>query len=269
MTDYKKYEFPSEEIFNTLITDLGYTPDNLVYLGDINNDGKVYVDVLWLNFTNIWSEYQIYPGVDTSHTFLGRNDYQYNTDINLQLALIKVYPNYINKDVTLISMDNLHRLIRKTPLSTKGIKNRKEYYSEDESIVWSIESIYWFETNKPNYNVDGIVKIHTWYDIDGNARISTERFIPMSDEDKAREMKIFRENAILYLKSREAQLFALLYGYFKSDIQDYIDVGDKEVFEQALLNFPSPEIQAIFAQEFPIIGGGTTTVIAGILAELL
>ena len=91
----------------------------------------------------------------------------------------------------------------------------------------------------------------------------------MSDEDKARELKIFRENAILYLKSREPQLFNLLYGYFRNAIQDYIDVGDKDTFEQKLLNFPDPTVQLIFSQEIPMLSGGTITVIDGILAELL
>ena len=119
MTDYKKYEFPNQETFNIALEELGYTPDNMVILGDLTGNGRFYVDILWTNYNNIWVEYQIYPGVDTSHTFLGRNDYQYNTEINLQLALLDAYPHYVNKDVTLIPMDNLHNLIRRTPVSTK------------------------------------------------------------------------------------------------------------------------------------------------------
>ena len=268
MTDYKKYEFPNQETFNIALEELGYTPDNMVILGDLTGNGRFYVDILWTNYNNIWVEYQIYPGVDTSHTFLGRNDYQYNTEINLQLALLDAYPHYVNKDVTLIPMDNLHNLIRRTPVSTKGVKNRKEYYYND-SIVWSIESVYWFEVEKPDHNDGGIVKIHTWYDKSGSPLIITKRFIPISDEDKARELKIFRENAILYLKSREPQLFNLLYGYFRNAIRDYIDVGDKDTFEQKLLNFPDPTVQLIFSQEIPMLSGGTITVIDGILAELL
>lgn len=265
-TDYRKYEFPLG-VYETLINNVSINFSTVVDLGELN--GKKYVDVLWINgeFQD-WLEYEIYPGVDTAHTFLGVNDYQYNTEINRNLALVDVYPHFINKDVTLLQMDNLHNLIRETPLSNKGVK-RIKIYKHNNIPVWSIESVYWFDVDDERYNEDGIVKIHTWYSKSGEPLISNSRFIPMSNEDKEKEMKYFRENAINYLKSANPDLFSLLYTYFKEDIITYINVGDKLALETALTSSTEPIIVGTLSYEIPTISGGLTTVLQGILAELL
>lgn len=263
-TDYRKYEFPSKQIFDALFLE---EYKNLVELGEISN--KYYVDVLWTQpIPEGWLDYQIYPGVDTSHTFLGRDDYQYNTEINLQLAICSVYPNFINKDVTLIQVDNLNKLVRTTPLSTKGIKGIK-YYKYNNDIIWSIESIYWFEVEKEQHDPNGIVKIHTWYNKAGEPHLVTKRFIPRSNEDKELDLKNFRNNAINYLKSAQPQLFSLLYGYFSTDIINYINLGDKEILENALNSSEDPTVIATLNYELTLPNGSNITVLQGILAELL
>ena len=266
-TNYRKYEFPNEQTYLQLVESLTTDELNKVVLGEY--DGKYYVDILWTSDQyKGWEEYQIYPGVDTSHTFLGRDDYQYNTEINLELALCDVYPNFINKDVTLIQVDNLSKLIRTTPLSNKGIKGIK-YYKYNDNIVWSIESIYWFEVEKEQHNVDGIVKIHTWYNKSGEPQLVTKRFVPRSNEDKELDLKEFRNNAINYLKSAQPQLFSLLYGYFNTDIINYINLGNKETLEDALNSSEDPTVIATLNYELTLPSGGTITVLQGILAELL
>lgn len=265
-TDYRKYKFPLG-VFEELINDVVINQSSIVDLGEQDN-GK-YVDILWVGDEYVnWIEYEIYPGVDTTHTFLGFNDFQYNTDINKNLELINAYPNFINKDVTLLQMDNLNNLIRETPLSSKGIKRIKNY-KYNNKLVWSIESIYWFDIDDSRYNEAGIVKVHTWYDKNGEPYIANSRFIPMSNEDKEKELKYFRENAINYLKSANSDLFSLLYGYFKEDILNYINVGDKHVLETALTSSTEPIIVGTLGYEIPTINGGTITVLNGILTELL
>lgn len=265
-TDYRKYEFPLG-VYENLTENLILNQSILVDLGEQND--KKYIDVLWINGeVQNWGEYEIYPGIDTQHTFLGYNDYQYNTAINRRLTLLEAYPHLINRDVTLIQMDNLHLLVRETPLSDKGIKRIKNYKYND-LLVWSIESIYWFDVDDLRRNEGGIVKIHSWYDANGEVVVSNSRFIPMSNEDKEKELKYFRENAINYLKSANSDLFNLLYGYFKDDILNYINVGDKNTLEAALTSSTEPIVVGTLNYEIPTVNGGVTTVLQGILAELL
>ena len=73
MYSFKKYEFPSEEIFDNLVIKHEENPFHVfIKLGILRND-KFSVDVLWYGGPDYeWREYEIYDVEGNgSHTFAG------------------------------------------------------------------------------------------------------------------------------------------------------------------------------------------------------
>ena len=86
-----------------------------------------------------------------------------------------------------------------------------------------------------------------------------------------------KNNASVYSPTRRSS--DLLYAFFKNEIDEYIRTGDKQKFEEVLVwakdNHPYQDenenyiVRLTLSQEIPTQSEGTTTVINGILDELV
>jgi hypothetical protein len=103
--------------------------------------------------------------------------------------------------------------------------------------------------------------------------------VVLSADDKEEIRKVQRERILTYFKSQQSDLYNFLYMFFKTSIDDYIATGNKETFEailnDAAINHPYQDgngnyiVRLTLLQEVPRQSGGTTTVLNGILDELV
>ena len=195
---------------------------------------------------------------------------------NLKIALFEVYPELDGMNYQLLQLDNLPGIKRLEPISDKGLKGVKKY-TKNDVLIWSIETKYWFE-NDAEF-LEGVVKTINIYDKAERIVDSWCKKVVLSADDKEEIRKVQRERILTYFKSQQSDLYNFLYMFFKSEIDDYIATGDKEKFE-AVLNDASINhhyqdgngnyiVRLTLMQEVPTQSGGTTTVINGILDELV
>jgi hypothetical protein len=194
---------------------------------------------------------------------------------NSRLAVLVKYPEVESMNLQLLQLDNLPGIKRLEPISHKGLKGEK-FYVKDNQLIWSITSKYWFETSSPF--PEGVIKVVKLFDMAGNVVETWSKEVVLSVDDKEVIRKEQRERILSYFKSQQAGLFSFLYAFFKSEIDDYVAVGNKALFqsilEDAAINHPYQQegiyvVRETLLMEIPTQTGGTTTVLQGILDELV
>jgi hypothetical protein len=192
------------------------------------------------------------------------------------LALTEKYPELQGMNYRLLQLDNLPEIQRLEPISDKGLKGVKKYV-KDGVLIWSIETKFWFE-NDSNFP-EGVVKTVKLYDIGERVVDSWTKKVNLSADDKEVIRKEQRERILSYFKSQQSSLFDFLYTFFKTEIDEYIRTGDKQKFQDVLIwakfNHPYQDenevyiVRVTLSMEVPRVSGGTTTVLNGILEELV
>ena len=195
---------------------------------------------------------------------------------NSKIALFETYPELVGMNYQLLQLDNLPGIKRLEPISDKGLKGVKKY-TKNDVLIWSIETKYWFETDAEFS--EGVVKTINLYDRAERIVDSWCKKVVLSADDKEEIRKVQRERILTYFKSQQSDLYNFLYMFFKTSIDDYIATGNKETFEAILndasINHPYQDgngnyiVRLTLMQEVSTQSGGTTTVINGILAELV
>jgi hypothetical protein len=193
-----------------------------------------------------------------------------------KIAISEKYPELSGMNFRLLQLDNLPDIQRLEPISDKGLKGVKKYV-KDGVLIWSIETKFWFE-NDSNFP-EGVVKTVKLYDIGKRVVDSWTKKVNLSSDDKEVIRKEQRERILSYFKSQQSDLYNFLYSFFKSEIDDYVQTGDKAKFESVLVwakdNHPYQDenenyiVRLTLSQEIPTQSEGTTTVLNGILDELV
>jgi hypothetical protein len=186
-----------------------------------------------------------------------------------KIQLFESYPELNGLNYKLLNLDNLPDIKRQETLANKGLKGEKKYF-KGESLVWSSEKKYWFEPNP--INPDGLVRIVKLFSKAGTVIDTWSVYQNLTDDDKQFFLKKQRELIFEYFKSQQAQLFQLLYAFFSKEINDYVMIGGTALADtliDAKDNHESPVVRGTLAMEVPTLSGGTTTVLNGILAELV
>lgn len=196
--------------------------------------------------------------------------------INSKIALHEKYPELAGMNWQLLQLDNLPGIQRLEPISDKGLKGIKKYEKEGV-LIWSIETKFWFEQDSDF--PEGVVKTVKLYDIGKRIVDSWTKKVNLSADDKEVIRKEQRERILSYFKSQQSDLYNFLYSFFKSEIDDYVQTGNKEKFESILVwakdNHPYQDenevyiVRVTLSMEVPRASGGTTTVLNGILDELV
>ena len=189
---------------------------------------------------------------------------------NSKIALFEAYPELVGMNYKLIQLDNLEEIKRLEPISDKGLKGVKKYV-KDAVLIWSIETKFWFEDDATY--LDGVVKTIKIYDKAERVVDSWVKRVELSSDDKENIRKVQRDRILTYFKSQQEQLFQFLYAFFKEEINNYIAVGNKDAFEvilnDAVINHESALVRGTLSSEVTTQSGGTTTVLQGILDELV
>ena len=193
-----------------------------------------------------------------------------------KIALHEKYPEVVGMNWQLLQLDNLPEIQRLEPISDKGLKGVKKYV-KDDVLIWSIETKFWFENDSTF--PEGVVKTVKLYDIGERVVDSWTKKVSLSADDKEVIRKEQRERILSYFKSQQSQLFDFLYTFFKTEIDEYIRTGDKQKFQDVLIwakfNHPYQDENEVYivretlSMEVPRASGGTTTVLNGILDELV
>ena len=207
---------------------------------------------------------------------LAVGDVEIYEQTNSKLALTEKYPELSNMNYRLIQLDNLPEIQRLEPISDKGLKGVKKYV-KDDVLIWSIETKFWFENDSTF--PEGVIKTVKLYDIGErvvDSWINTKALSPDKKESIRQEQ---RRLILFYFKSQQPQIFDLLYTFFRLEIDEYIQTGDKQKFEDILVwakdNHPYQDenevyiVRATLSMEVLRASSGTTTVLNGILAELV
>jgi len=195
---------------------------------------------------------------------------------NSKIALFEAYPELVGTNYQLLQLDNLPSIRRRETISNKGLKGRN-YYEKNGVLIWSIETKYWFEEDSAFQ--EGVVKIIKIYDKGERVIDAWINEVEMSADRKQFVLLEQRQLIMIYFKSQQPTLFNFLYSFFKTEIDEYVQTGDKDKFE-AILNdavinhqFQDPEgnytVRDTLVLEVPRQSGGTTTVLNGILDELV
>lgn len=209
----------------------------------------------------------------------GATEEEIETDYNSKLALTEKYPGLIGMNFQLLQLDNLPGIKRLEPISDKGLKGEKKY-TKDGQLIWSIKTTYWFEEDTESNPIypDGVVKTVRLFDMGGEIVDAWNKQVELSADDKEVIRKEQRERIMSYFKSQQPELFGFLYAFFRTEIEDYISVGKKSAFEailtDAAANHPYQSegvyvVRVTLNQEIPTQSGGTTTVLQGIIYELV
>ena len=212
----------------------------------------------------------------TKEVYEGATPEEIAEQTNSKLALSEKYPELQGMNFRLLQLDNLPEIQRLEPISDKGLKGVKKYV-KDGVLIWSIETKFWFE-NDSNFP-EGVVKTVKLYDIGERVVDSWTKKVNLSADDKEVIRKEQRERILSYFKSQQSSLFDFLYTFFKTEIDEYIRTGDKQKFQDVLIwakfNHPYQDenevyiVRATLSMEVPRASGGTTTVLNGILEELV
>lgn len=238
------------------------------YDDDFEFEGWEFAPYYTGNFYNPkWNGSQYYEGATTE---------EIAEQTLSKIALHEKYPELQGMNYRLLQLDNLPDIKRLEPISDKGLKGVKRYV-KDNVLIWSIETKFWFETNTTF--PEGLVKIIKLYDMGERIVDQWEKKVVLSADDKEVIRKEQRECILSYFKSQQSALFNFLYSFFKNEIDEYIRTGDKEKFQGVLLwakdNHPYQDenqnyiVRLTLSQEIPTQSEGTTTVLNGILDELV
>lgn len=199
---------------------------------------------------------------------------------NSKIALHVCFPELSSADHRYIMFDKLAGIKRRDALSNKGLKGKYEY-EKDGQLIWSIETKHWFE-NDSDFP-EGIVKIAKLYTIGGAVVDQWKSYFSQTADGKQSILKQQREMILSYFKGQQPELFNMLYTFFATDINNYVAVGNKDAFQSVLTNakdnhpyFVDVEgllvypVRETLSMVIPTqIEGVTTTVLEGILAELV
>lgn len=195
---------------------------------------------------------------------------------NSKIALHEKYPEVIGMNWQLLQLDNLPSIERMEPISDKGLKGIKKY-KKDGVLIWSIETKFWFELDSTF--PEGVIKTVKVYDLGERVIDQWQKKVVLSADDKEAIRKEQRERILSYFKSQQSALFNFLYAFFKNEIDEYIRTGDKQKFEDVLVwskdNHPYQDenqnyiVRLTLSQEIPTQSEGTTTILNGILDELV
>jgi hypothetical protein len=222
-------------------------------------DGNSTIEVLTLGEIPEGVSYEIVNEVEISQF-----------DINAsKIQLFECYPELKGKNHRLLMLDNLYGIVREEPIANKGLKGEKKYY-KDGILIWSSEKKYWFEPQP--LNPDGFVRVIKLFDANGNVFDTWNVNGNLTTESKEFFLKKQRELIFEYFKSQQSQLFQLLYMFFSTEINDYVMIGSSALANtliDAKDNHPSEVVKGTLSMEVPTQSGGTTTVLNGILAELV
>lgn len=186
-----------------------------------------------------------------------------------KIQLFESYPDLSGMNYKLLNLDNLPDIKRKETLANKGLKGEKKYF-KGESLVWSSEKKYWFEQNP--INPDGLVRIVKLFSVAGTVIDTWSVYQNLTADDKQFFLKKQRELIFEYFKSQQPELFQLLYAFFSKEINNYVMIGGTNLADtliDAKDNHESPVVRGTLSMEVPTLSGGTTTVLNGILAELV
>lgn len=193
-----------------------------------------------------------------------------------KIALHEKYPEVIGMNWQLLQLDNLPGIQRMEPISDKGLKGIKKY-QKDGVLIWSIETKYWFELDSTF--PEGVIKTVKIYDLGERVIDQWQKKVVLSADDKEAIRKEQRERILSYFKSQQSALFNFLYAFFKNEIDEYIRTGEKQKFEDVLVwskdNHPYQDENLVYtvretlSLEVDRASGGTTTVLNGILDELV
>ena len=193
-----------------------------------------------------------------------------------KIALHEKYTEVIGMNWQLLQLDNLPDIQRMEPISDKGLKGIKKY-QKDGVLIWSIETKFWFELDSTF--PEGVIKTVKVYDLGERVIDQWQKKVVLSADDKEAIRKEQRERILSYFKSQQSELFNFLYAFFKNEIDEYIRTGDKQKFEEVLVwakdNHPYQDenenyiVRLTLSQETPTQSEGTTTVLNGILDELV
>ena len=193
-----------------------------------------------------------------------------------KIALHEKYPEVIAMNWQLLQLDNLPGIQRMEPISDKGLKGIKKY-QKDGVLIWSIETKFWFEIDSTF--PEGVIKTVKIYDLGERIIDQWQKKVVLSADDKEAIRKEQRERILSYFKSQQSALFNFLYAFFKNEIDEYIRTGDKQKFEAVLVwakdNHPYQDenenyiVRLTLSQEIPTQSQGITTVLNGILDELV
>lgn len=193
-----------------------------------------------------------------------------------KIALHEKYPEVQGMNWQLLQLDNLPGIQRMEPISDKGLKGIKKY-QKDGVLIWSIETKFWFELDSTF--PEGVIKTVKIYDLGERVVDQWQKKVVLSADDKEVIRKEQRERILSYFKSQQSELFNFLYAFFKNEIDEYIRTGDKQKFQDVLVwskdNHPYQDenqkyiVREILSIEVPRASGGTTTVLNGILDELV
>lgn len=241
--------------------------------------GKIYLDgveIIQDDRLQGWNDYVNHISNDGFVEYVEATSEEIAEQENSKIALFEAYPELNGKNYQLLQLDNLPGIKRLEPISDKGLKGVKKY-TKNNLLIWSIETKYWFEEN-PTFS-EGVVKLIKLYDKAERVVDSWTKEVVLSADDKEEIRKVQRERILTYFKSQQSELYNFLYMFFKSEIDDYIKTGDKDKFE-AILNDASINhmyqddngnyiVRLTLSQEVPRQSGGTTTVLNGILEELV
>lgn len=201
---------------------------------------------------------------------------EYVEDLTLRIALLEMYPEISGMNYQLLQLDNLPNIRRRETISNKGLKG-KNFYEKDGVLIWSIETKYWFEIDATY--TDGVVKIIKLYDLGERVIDTWINEVAMSEDKKQLVLQEQRKMIMIYFKSQQPELFNFLYMFFKSEIDEYIQIGDKGKIEALLIEASKTNpyqdedgnfiVRLTLQSEVTTQSGGMTTVINGILNELV
>ena len=243
-----------------------------------NLTGKIYLNGIEIPLDDSSQEFQQYLGDKdiVGVTYVDATPEEIAEQALSKIALHEKYPEVVGMNWQLLMLDNLPGIQRMEPISDKGLKGIKKY-QKDGVLIWSIETKFWFEQDATFLN--GVVKTIKLYDIGERVVDTWINSTSLSPDKKESIRKEQRELIMFYFKSQQPQLFNLLYTFFKNEIDEYIRTGDKQKFEDVLVwakdNHPYQDenqnyiVRLTLSQEIPTQSEGTTTVLNGILAELV
>lgn len=186
-----------------------------------------------------------------------------------KIQLFESYPDLSGMNYKLLNLDNLPDIKRQETIANKGLKGEKKYF-KGENLIWSSEKKYWFEQNP--INPDGLVRIVKLFSKAGTVIDTWSVYQNLTADDKQFFLKKQRELIFEYFKSQQPELFELLYAFFSKEINDYVMIGGTTLADtliDAKDNHESPVVRGTLSMEVPTLSGGTTTVLNGILAELV
>jgi hypothetical protein len=189
---------------------------------------------------------------------------------NSKIALHVQYPELTNQNYQLIMLDKLPNIKRRESFSNRGLKGKYEY-EKNGQLIWSIETKHWFEvdTDFP----EGLKKIVKLYNVGGEVIDEWFSCFSLTADGKQTILKQQRELILSYFKGRQPELFNLLYAFFATEINTYVATGDKQSFENTLVNAAAyHDVQIVRDTLTSVITSESNTqitVLQGILYELV